>query len=92
MLRENMRTIALLLALLVGSCGEPPGWQQLLASKINQQHPGFEVEPTPDGNLIVKRPNLPAVRVDVGEISRLCQRGPKDCDYAVDQMLLSIRP
>lgn len=87
-----MRIPTLLLALALLSCGDPPGWQQLLALKINQQCPGFDVEQTPDGNLMVKRPNRPPVRVDVGEIARFCQRGPRDCDYATDQMLLSLQP
>jgi hypothetical protein len=41
--------------------------------------------------LKVLRPKLPDARVNVEEIAQLCQRGPKDCNYATDQMLLSLQ-
>jgi hypothetical protein len=89
------RTIAqrLVLAGLVGlaACGEPPGWQKLLAGRITQQYPGYRAIPAPGGGLIVERPGLPDMPVDVEAIGRFCQRGPKDCNYASEQMLLQLR-
>jgi hypothetical protein len=40
----------------------------------------------------VARPGLPERVVDVAPVAQFCQRGPRDCDYAVDQVLLALRP
>jgi hypothetical protein len=73
------------------ACSAPPSWQKLLAVKIVDQFPAYQAEPAPNGGLTVKRPGLPDKMVDVEDIARFCQRGPKDCDYAIDQMLLGLR-
>ena len=88
-----LRTV-LLIALVFGAlsaCTEAPSWQKLLASKIKEHYPSYDVQATPDGALKVLRPNLPDARVNVEEIAQLCQRGPKDCNYATDQMLLELQ-
>jgi len=82
---------ALAVLLVLAACTEPPSWQKLLAAKITQQYPAYTVQPTPDGNLKVERPGLPPVPVDVDAIARFCQRGPQDCNYATDQMLLALQ-
>ena len=79
------------MALLLTACHQaPPSWQQLLATKITQHDARLRPEPTPDGGLLVQRPGQAPVTVDVNAIAQFCQRGPKDCDYATDQMLLSL--
>ena len=86
--------IALLTALVfsaLSACTEPPSWQKLLASKIKEHYPSYDVQAMPDGALRVLRPNFPDARINVEEIAQLCQRGPKDCNYATDQMLLSLQ-
>lgn len=75
----------------LAACSEAPSWQKLLAARIVQQYPAYQVQPAPAGELIVQRPGLPALPVDVDAIARFCQRGPKDCNYATDQMLLELR-
>jgi hypothetical protein len=85
---ESLLIVVLLAALC--ACGEAPGWQKLLASRIKQQYPSYRAFPTPDGGLVVERPGLPDLPVDVQAIGRFCQRGPKDCNYATDQMLLEL--
>lgn len=83
---------ALLAALMaLCACSEPPSWQKLLAIKIVDQFPAYQAEPAPKGGLTVKRPGQADKVVDVDDIARFCQRGPKDCDYAIDQMLLGLR-
>ena len=85
---------ALLIALVFGAltaCTEAPSWQKLLTSKIKEHYPNYDVQAMPDGALKVIRPNLPEVRINVEEIAQLCQRGPKDCNYATDQMLLTLQ-
>lgn len=79
-------------ALLAACSQEPPTWQQLLAAKVRQQFPSYEVVPQGDGSLIVHRPGLPDSTIDVAAIARFCQRGPKDCNYATDTMLQSLQP
>ena len=82
-------TLSALAALI--ACTEPPSWQKLLAIKITDQFPSYQAELAPGGGLIVKRPGLPDAPVDVDAIARFCQRGPKDCNYVQDQMLLELR-
>ena len=65
-------------------------WQSAI-SKIKEHYPSYDVQATPDGTLRVLRPSLPDARVNVEEIAQLCQRGPKDCNYATDQMLLELQ-
>jgi hypothetical protein len=91
----SRRTFAEWLITLAGlgalaACGDPPGWQKLIANRITQQYPAYRVIPAPGGGLIVERPGLPDMPVDAEEIGRFCQRGPKDCNYATDQMLLRL--
>lgn len=84
-------SLATTLLALVAGCGPPPSWQQLLAAKIGEHYPTYTVLALPDGNLQVARPGLADQRIDVQAIGSFCQRGPKDCNYATDQMLLGLR-
>ena len=83
--------LAVQLAALQG-CSEPVSWQRLLASKITQEYPSYNPQATADGQLLVQRPGLSALPVDVIAISQFCQRGPRDCAYATDQVLIALRP
>ncbi|MDB5966569.1 MAG: hypothetical protein JWQ72_3069 [Polaromonas sp.] len=88
---QHVYRIACVLGLLaLGACGDPPGWQQLLTGRITQQYPAYTVSPAAGGGLLVERPGMAAVPVDVEAIARFCLRGPKDCDYATDQLLLQL--
>jgi len=82
--------LSLAVVFVSAGCGEPPSWQQLLAIKIHDQYPTYSAVPRPDGSLLVSRPGKPDAPVDVNAIALLCQRGPKDCNYATDQMLLDL--
>jgi hypothetical protein len=80
------------LSIALAACNDaPPGWQKLLAGKIAEHHPAYTVVPVEGGNLVVQRPGKPDVPVDVNAIAQFCQRGPRDCGYATDQMLLQLR-
>ena len=79
--------------LALGACNqEPLSWDKLIASRIAQQYPGFTVSPTEGGKLSVLRPGVGSYTVEVTPIAQFCQRGPKDCEYAIDQMLLELQP
>ena len=82
---------AVLAALALCACSEPPSWQKLLGLKITEHYPSYRVQPAANGGLLVERPGLSAVPVDVDAIARFCLRGPKDCNYATDQMLLELQ-
>lgn len=91
-IRRPIHTLIATLSLLViCACTEAPSWQKLLTIRISDQYPSYQVKPTADGGLLVERPGLTAVPVDVEAIARFCLRGPKDCNYATDQMLLELR-
>jgi hypothetical protein len=88
-------TIALLIGvttalLALPACTEPTSWQTLLTAKIRQQYPSYDVQPQPDGSVIVRRPGQADAPVDVNAIGEFCRRGPKDCNYATDQVLLEL--
>ncbi len=78
-------------ALLAGCDSKPPAWETLLAAKIVEQYPSYSVSAAP-GKLVVTRPQLDSKTIDVNEIAKFCQRGPKDCNYATEQMLIELRP
>ena len=85
----NCFVAASLLALLC-ACTQPPSWQRLLTLKITEQYPHYKVKTTASGGLLVDRPGKSTLPVDADAIGRFCQRGPKDCNYATDQMLLEL--
>ena len=91
MTKLPLQPLVLAATLVLCACTDPPSWQKLLAIKITDQFPTYQTEPAPNGSLTVKRPGQPDKTVDVDDIARFCQRGPKDCNYATDQMLLDLR-
>jgi hypothetical protein len=76
---------------LAGCNQQPASWQKLLAGRIQDQYPTFEVVQRNDGSLLVHRPNQADAPVDVDAIARFCQRGPKDCNHVTEQMLLELQ-
>ncbi len=82
----------LLSGLALAGCGQqPPSWDNLLAGKITGQYPDYRVSVVSPGQLRVERPGMPAQSVSVEPIAQHCLRGPRDCGYAVEQMLLALR-
>ena len=69
---------------------KPPSWTGLLATKITAHNASYAVMPLANGDLQVERPKLGIKLIAVNEIALFCQRGPKDCNYATDQMLLDL--
>ena len=81
-----------LTAALLGACGQgPPSWDRLLAGKIEGQYPDYRVTVSAPGVLSVSRPGLSGQTVNVSPIAQHCLRGPRDCSYAVEKMLLMLR-
>ena len=89
--RKRAVLIGSLVVLALCACSEAPSWQKLLTAKIGEQYPQYTVQPSPGGQLLVERPGLSAVPVDVNAIAAFCLRGAKDCNYATDQLLLQLR-
>ena len=88
----KMRMAVALTAALLGACGQgPPSWDRLLAGKIEGQYPDYRVTVSAPGVLAVSRPGLSGQTVNVPPIAQHCLRGPKDCNYAVEKMLLMLR-
>lgn len=79
------------IAMALSACTDPLSWQSLLAAKVAEQYPDYQIESSPDGTLRVQRPGAATVPVDVDEIARFCRRGTKDCNYGIDQLLLELR-
>ena len=93
-MRVFSKTKHLLLAsfFVLAGCGQaPPSWDKLIAGKIVGQFPNYTVTVPSAGQLAVERPGMPSKNVEVGPIALHCQRGPKDCNYVVEQMLLELR-
>ena len=89
--RTPQKIAVLLMALALFACSEAPTWQKLLAAKITQQYPDYKAVRKADGSLLVERPGLASVPVDVDGIAKFCLRGPRDCNYATDQMLTALQ-
>jgi hypothetical protein len=84
--------VAAAVAALLAACGDkPPAWDVLLERKIQQQFPAYTVSHSAGGDLLVARPGLPTATVEVAPIAQFCQRGPKDCNYATDRMLIDLQ-
>jgi hypothetical protein len=78
------------MVLTLPACTEAPTWQKLLTLKITEQYPDYKVQTTAIGSLLVERPGKSSLPVDAEAIGQFCRRGPKDCNYATDQMLLEL--
>lgn len=90
--RQAVYALTAMMSLLTaGACSEAPSWQKLLRLRITDQYPAYRVTATANGGLLVERPGLTTLPVDVAAIAGFCLRGPKDCNYATDQMLLELR-
>jgi hypothetical protein len=82
-----------MLGLALAACNQtPPSWPHLIAQRLSEQYPRFQVTELPAQRLQVERPGLAPMVIDIDPIAAHCLRGPRDCDYAIDQMLLSLRP
>ena len=81
-----------LAVLALTGCGQQlPSWDSRLSGKITGQYPDYRVSVIAPGQLRVERPGMPAQTVAVEPIAQHCLRGPRDCGYAVEQMLLVLR-
>jgi hypothetical protein len=82
----------LLAGFALAGCGQqPPSWDSRLTGKITGQYPDYRVSVIAPGQLRVERPGMPAQTVEVEPIAQRCLSGPRDCSYAVEQMLLALR-
>ncbi|MEO8023988.1 hypothetical protein [Polaromonas sp.] len=87
----RVTSLSFLCALLAACSPTPPSWDTLVSSKITDHYPAYKVLAPEAGHLLVQRPGQMDKAVDVAGIAKFCQRGPADCNYALDQMLLELR-
>ncbi len=78
-------------SLLLACSGPAPSWDSLISAKISQHYPSYTVLAPQPGVLLVQRPGQADKTVEVTPIAQFCQRGPVDCNYALDQLLLELR-
>jgi hypothetical protein len=76
---------------LVACSQQAPSWGSLISAKISEQYPTYTVLESQDGQLRVLRPGQPDSVIEVGPVAQFCQRGPADCNYALDQLLIGLR-
>lgn len=80
------------LACLLAACSQQaPSWDRLISAKITEYYPAYTVLAPQDGQLRVLRPGQPDSVIEVGPVAQFCQRGPADCNYALDQLLIGLR-
>ena len=88
----GLSQVAMGAAVLLAACGQsPPSWDILLSGKVLGQYPTYTVTVPEAGQLRVERPGMPTKTLAVNPIAQHCLRGPKDCNYAVEQMLVELR-
>ena len=79
-------------AVFLAACGQsPPSWDNLISGKVLGQYPGYVVTVPVAGQLRVERPGMPAKTIEVNPIAQHCLRGPKDCNYIIEKMLVELR-
>lgn len=76
---------------MAGCSQQAPSWDQLISARISEQYPAYTVLAPQAGQLRVLRPGQPERVIEVAPVAQFCQRGPADCNYAVDQLLLDLR-
>jgi len=76
---------------LAGACSnQAPDWNSLASARIHALLPDAQL-------MVVDARTLQATlggrtqRIDTAELQLLCNRGPKDCDYAFEQAVLQLR-
>jgi hypothetical protein len=70
----------------------PPSWTHLIGQRVQDQYPNFRVTELPQERLQIERPGLPPQTVEIEPLALHCRRGPRDCDYVIDELLLKLRP
>jgi hypothetical protein len=84
--------VLLSMSALMSACSPSPvSWERLLSIKIAEQYPGYQVQTLVPDTLTVVRPGRDSKTIDVKEIANYCQRGVADCNWIMDQMLLSLQ-
>ena len=67
----------------------PPDWNSLISARVRDQYPAAQVKVI-DPHTLEATLNGKVLRFDSAEIALQCNRGPRDCDRAVDQVLLEL--
>ena len=84
--------VAISIATFLAACGQsPPSWDNLISGKVLGQYPDYVVTVLLAGQLRVERPGMLVKTIEVAPISQHCLRGPKDCNYAIEKMLVELR-
>ena len=84
--------VAVGVAVFLAACGQsPPSWDNLISGKVLGQYPGYVVTVPVAGQLRVERPGMPVKTIEVAPIAQHCLRGPKDCNYVIEKMLVELR-
>ena len=84
-------TVWLLTPLLLVACDQRPlSLDTLLRQRITQERPDCVADTSAPGQLAVRCGSAPARLIDSRDIAQFCQRGPRDCEYAIDQAVLGL--
>ena len=85
------RLLAMAAALLCAACDSPPpDWNSLISARVRDQYPAAQVKVI-DPHTLEATLNGKVLRFDSAEIALQCNRGPRDCDRAIDQVLLQMQ-
>lgn len=71
---------------------KPPSWDTLLSGRIADARPDCKVSAPLPGKIAVACPGLEPAIFDVAPTAAYCLRGPRDCEFAVAQMVLMLPP
>ena len=81
----------LVTSLLLAACDQRPlSWDTLLRERITQERPDCVADTSAPGQLRVRCGSAPVQLIDSHDIAQFCQRGPRDCEYAIDQAVLGL--
>jgi hypothetical protein len=84
------RAAGCLLLLCAACSNQPPDWSSLVAARIRDQYPDARVKVLSTHALQATLDSR-TITVDTDEMALQCNRGPRDCDRSIDQVLLQLR-
>lgn len=87
--REAGRLLGALACGCLMACGEPASYPELVSQRLRTEIPEARVEAA--GETLVVRVGQRETRIEVADIQRLCSRGPRECERALESAVLEAR-
>ncbi len=68
----------------------PASWDTVLLQRITQERPDCIASTPAPGDIALRCGASAEQHVVVAPIAQFCQRGPRDCEYAIDEVIKAL--